>query len=72
VDGFLGQFERWAQQKQVVGDAMLTALEGALEERAKEFAMNFQYDGYPTYPQLKAALLDTYGNTARMHYLQLK
>ena len=72
VEGFLRSWEKWAAGRQVAEHLRYPALEGALRREAKDFSYNLQYAGEPTYEELKAALLDNYGESALRHYHELE
>ena len=42
-----------------------TVLQGALEKEAQQFEYNLSYIHHPSYEQLRQALLENYGETAK-------
>ena len=72
VDGFLRSWEKWAAGRQVAAHLKFAALEGALRGGAKDFSYNLSYAGEPPYDELKAVLLENYGDSALMYYHELE
>ena len=48
-----------------------TRLQGALKKEAQQFEYNLIYIHSPSYEQLHQALLENYGETAKMFYFEL-